>query len=224
MVKVGKQLAVVTKLFYGEDPGLSLSLEKGDNEVPVAHSVGPEARITGKSTIPNMHISPAPKARYTSKAPAPGRIPVVAKLKDEDESEDDAAAALALKPGVTRDEIVEFILGSSYVKGMKKGNQVANRICGGCHYLFGAFRHGGVVGLTNNIRLRAGMAMLLSQLAKQALPDATFTTVALSVNAQTLPHKDSTKSPSSVSHWIPVSLPKAGGRRCCQRSSNNHAS
>ena len=228
VVKVGKQLAVVTKLFQGEDPKLKVGVDGIDNpeggpptvvvdnqcnEPPLAHSTGPEARITGKSTIPDMTISPNPSRRYRDKAPAPGRVPVACKAQENsqlEEEEDRVAASLAAEPHVRLDRIIQFIKGSSYMKGTVEPQ--SKKLEGGRHYVFGAFRHGGVVGITNNCKLRPGMAKLLNVIAKALAPNASFTTLALSINGLTPPHKDINNQRPSSSYWIPLVLPTSGGR------------
>ena len=229
VVKVGKQLAVVTKLFHGEQPQLTVSVETKDEggsgeprvdianpleEPPLAHSIDPERRITGKSTIPAMHVRPPPESRYREKAPAPGRIPVASRMQEKraDEEEDAEAARLAKQVPFNINEAVQFLLNSSYVKGSGADSGQSARLLQGRHYIFGTFRHGGVVGLTNNCKLRPGVAKLLAGIAKAQAPRATFTTAVLSVNAQVPPHRDSTNLPSSTSHWIPLITPKSGGR------------
>ena len=215
VVKVGKQLAVVTKLFQGDDPVVKVSLGSDEAEPPVAHSIGPKARVTGKTNIPDMHVSPAPKTRYASKAPAPGRIPAICKSLGEEAAaaEDRAAETLASDPNISYDKVVQFIKTSSYFgEDPENKGPRTNKLERGRHVIFGAFRHGGVVGITNNSKLRPGMAKLITAWARVAVPSATFTTAVLSIDAQTSPHKDSTNHINSSSYWIPVLMPSKGGR------------
>ena len=229
VVRVGKQLAVVTNLFQGEDPKIKVELGGIDNheagpptvvvdnqcnEPPLAHSTGPEARITGKSTIPDMTIRPNPSRRYKHKAPAPGRVPVTCKAQEtiQLEDEDRVAASLAAEPNVTLGRIIQFIKGSSYMQRIAEDSPQSKKLEGGRHYVFGAFRRGGVVGITNNSKLRPGMTRLLSLVAKTLAPNASFTTIALSVNGLTPPHRDTNNQRTSTSYWVPLVLPTSGGR------------
>ena len=214
VVQVGKQLAVVTKLFQGEDPKISVSVDSAADEAPVAHSVGPESRITGKSTVPDMHARPDPSTRYREKAPAPGRTPVASKVQSVDakQAEDAVAELLAMQDPFNMAKAVEFIAQSSYVRGSPKPAGNLARVKEGMHYVFGVFRHGGVVGLTNNCKLYPGMAKLLAAIAREQAPQATYTTAILSANAYVPPHRDSTNLPSSISYWIPLTTPRSGGR------------
>ena len=61
VVRIGKRLSVVTKLFEGEDPPVRAVLNQGDAEPPLAHSIGPETRITGKQPRPGHVDCPGPK-------------------------------------------------------------------------------------------------------------------------------------------------------------------
>ena len=229
VVRVGKQLAVVTKLFHGEEPKLGITttqdkegeacslvvtLENQAPEPPIAHSIGPEARISGKSSRPDMSIRPSPKTRYKSKAPAPGIVPVVCRIRNEAaEAAEDRTADVLASEDIRMDQVIRFIQQSSYMDNADtKTDKGSRNLFGGRHFIFGAFRHGGVVGITNNTKMRPGMAKLLSAVGKKLAPNATFTTVVLSVNALTPPHKDSNNDPTSCSCWIPLIMPSQGGR------------
>ena len=228
VVRVGKQLAVVTKLFHGEDPKIiphvevsgdmppkmGTSLEKSQDAPPVAHSVGPEARITGKSSIPDMSRRPPPSTRFTSKAPAPGRVPIACKLSDEaaERAEDESAAELASQPHLDMEEVLRFIKGSTYLQRAQLNSPKNGKLSKGWHYVFGAFRHGGVVGITKNCKLRPGMASLLNAIARHKAPEATYTTAILSLDGYAMPHKDSNNLATSTSYWVPLDTPERGGR------------
>ena len=54
VVRIGRRLSVVTKLFEGEDPKITTALEQVDTEIPVAHSIGPEGRVMGKASRPGV--------------------------------------------------------------------------------------------------------------------------------------------------------------------------
>ena len=231
VVQVGKQLAVVTKLFHGDEPTLEVSAEGGpegnnnkagykvtlnqEGEPPVAHSTAPEARVTGKQNRPDMSIRPGPKSRYKTKAPAPGVIPKVGKMHTEQQEtdEDELAAELAHQSPFDVESAIQFIMNSSYVQGTSGADASQSKRAGaGKQYIFGAFRHGGVVGLTNNCKVRPGMAKLLACIAKAKAPQAEFTTTALSVNGCSFPHRDTSNLAASKSYWIPIAMPNKGGR------------
>ena len=214
VVRIGKRLSVVTKLFQGEEPPLTITLSPGQDP-PMSHSLGPETRVSEKASIPSMSHAPPPLVRYRDKAPGPGRRPVVSAIQPHPgrSVEDLQAEQLAKASPFDVDEAVRFVLSSSYV--VEQGLQdisSSNKHFSGQHYLFGVYRYGGAVGLTRCCKQRPGMSGLLAAIAKAKCPEATFSTIGLCVNGAAYPHRDSNNLPTSVSHWIPLKMPKKGGR------------
>ena len=82
VVRVGKQLSVVTKLFDGQDSPVTAVLSQDGAIPPTAHSMGPERRVRRKTSLPDMSVVPPPTTRIRKKSRGPGRIPVVGKLTD----------------------------------------------------------------------------------------------------------------------------------------------
>ena len=213
VVRIGKRLSVVTKLFHGQDPPDSTEDAEHDKEPPVAHSTGPENRITGKSTIPPMSHVPAPSRRTPEKSPGPGRVPVLKTLCPNQTEEDQHAAFLATQAPFDVTAAESFLSTCTFVTAPHtlKPSQKSKAISGH-HYVFGVFRHGGVVGITKNCNEYPGMRRLLAAYANVKCPGSTYSTVILSVDAFAPPHKDSTNSPNSLNHWIPIKMPPSGGR------------
>ena len=81
----------------------------------MAHSIGPEARVRTKSSIPDMSHVPAPSRRYRAKSPGPGRVPVLDKLQRQCEAQvkDAVAQSMCNREDLTVEQAVEFVLSSS---------------------------------------------------------------------------------------------------------------
>ena len=73
----------------------------------------------------------------------------------------------------------------------------------GTHYVFGAVQSKQDAGLTQLSQLQPGMCEVLVSIARAQCPYATFTTVALCVGANGLPHDRRTK-PETLMHWVPL--------------------
>ena len=78
--------------------------------------------------------------------------------------------------------------------------------------MFGMFRHGGCVGLTKLTQDCPGYGLLLARLMSELVPEGTYTTIGLSVDAQAMVHKDTSNDYESLSHLVPVAVPGKGGR------------
>ena len=211
VVRVGRRLSVVTRLFQGEDPPVKAVIPERD-EPPVAYSIGPEARITTKSSIPDMSYMPGPRHRHRAKSPGPGRVPILDKLqvKLDRVAEDSLAQDMCNRGELTLDEAIAFVLNSSYIT---KESNSGQRDQAGCHHLFGACNteDGGTI--TRYCSLRPGMAAMLVFIARKLLPKATFATNALGVNTATYPTSQAGYcAPNTPAFWIPLCMPEKGSR------------
>ena len=211
VVRVGKRLSVVTRLFQGQDPPVRTVLDNKD-ETPMAHSIGPEARITGKSSIPDMSHVPGPSHRVRAKSPGPGRVPVALKLQPQVEEavEDKLAQDMCLREGLELEEAVEFVLKSSYTRTASACEHDYSK---GQHYLFGACKTEDGCNISRYCKRRPGMTSLLTFIARNMLPAAKFATVVLGVNTVTYPtSKANTCKSNTEVHWMPLQMPVEGGR------------
>ena len=197
VVKVGNKLSVVTKLHFGEESDLKLFVGKG--LPPIAEPGAVRRRMRSKVTpSPAFRIWGKRSLRALRERPGPG-------------IDDDARAArLAAQVPFDCQAAVDFVLGSEFVH--TSSHHVPTRCLGGAHYIFGACRRGGVVSLTRLTKSRPGFAALISRVLHEQLPDLTFTTVGLSVNAQAVVHKDTSNDYESRSGLVPLQVPKRGGR------------
>ena len=75
---------------------------------------------------------------------------------------------------------------------------------------FGMFRHGGVVGRFKDTDRHPNFSKLLAKLILHYAPDATFTSLVLSVQHQ-LPHFDAHNDPFSSNVVLPLKMPVRGG-------------
>ena len=203
VVAVGKKLCIVTKLNFGEESKLRVSL---DSEVrPVAELAGPH--------IGSDHI----KRRLRAKTPKPPKMrhrfkhAVKALALDRERwLEDQQALRLATQDKFDLNLAVRFLETSSY--GRSGTGPAASRGREGSHYIVGAFRMGGVLGLTRLTKQRDGFVKLLSRIMRELCPQASFSTLCLSVDAPALPHKDSCNEAQSQSHVVSLVMPRHGGR------------
>ncbi|CAE7838175.1 unnamed protein product, partial [Symbiodinium sp. CCMP2592] len=197
VVKVGNKLSVVSKLHFGEESDLQLFVGKG--LPPIAEPGAVRRRMRGKVTpSPAFRIWGKRSLRALRERPGPGI------------DEDAQAARLAEQVPFDCQAAMDFVLGSEFVH--RSSHQAPTRCLGGVHYLFGACRHGGVVSMTRLTKSHPGFAALLSRVLHELLPDLTFTTVSLSVDAQAVVHKDTSNDYESRSGLVPLQVPERGGR------------
>ena len=214
VVRVNKRLSVVTRLFEGEQPPMRMSLETPDTGPPVSHSIGPEARISRKTTIPDMSRIPAPSRRFRYKAPGPGRVPILSRLQanhEEEKEEDEQAVATATKEPFDLEEAKQFLLQSSCVQYVPTPNTPGHQGPQlGVHYLFGACARAGRMEVSQHCKIRPGMCALITTIAKHMCPDVRFTTALLGVNTATYPKGPPNMDTGSV--WLPIVMPATGAR------------
>ena len=203
VVAVGKKLCIITKLNFGEDSKLKVSLESAVR--PVAEPAGPH--------VGSDHI----KRRLRTKTPKPPTMrhrfkhAVKALAFGRDRwFEDQQALRLATQANFDLNSAVRFLEASSY--GRSGTGPAASRGREGSHYIVGAFRMGGVLGLTRLTKQRDGFAKLLSRIMREVCPQASFSTLCLSVDAPAIPHKDSCNQVQSQSHVVSLVMPSRGGR------------
>ena len=198
VVKVGSKLSVVTK------PS-DLKLFVGKGLPPIAEPGAVRRRMRGK-------VTPSPAFRIW------GKRSLRALREKTGPGVDDDARAAQLAEQVPFDcrAAMDFVMGSGFVQGSdlvhRSSHPTPARCLGGVHYLFGACRHGGVVSMTRLTKSYPGFAALISRVLHEHLPDLTFTTVGLSVDAQAVVHKDTSNDYESRSGLVPLQVPKQEGR------------
>ena len=211
VVRIGKRLSVVTRLFEGQEPPLQTSLCADGSDPPLAHSIGPETRIGSKSTRPDMSHIPPPSRRYRYKSPGPGRVPISCRLQvhhEASEEEDRRAHEIARTKPLDMRRATEFIKGSSYT--LQHDNMQEQRYDIGKHYLFGACNNGQGMGMSRYCKQRPGMCALLTAVAQTYCPENAFSAVSLSVNTVACPF---VKAPVNVTcQRIDLQQPAEGGR------------
>ena len=213
VVRIGKRLSVVTKLFDGKDPPLRTELEHPGARIPEAHSIGPEGRIVAKAKRPDMSRVPGPSRRYRYKAPGPGRVPIVGKLHTQHpDDEEGTAASLAHKVPFCVQQAKDFVCASSYVKAQGPCNSLNS----GKHLIFGAYSSVEGVGVSNYCKLRPGMCELLNAIARVECPGQSYYALVLSVGAQL--HMSPQHCANTV---ISLQAPEVGGRMWCQQVGSN---
>ncbi|OLP87747.1 Retrovirus-related Pol polyprotein from transposon TNT 1-94 [Symbiodinium microadriaticum] len=76
---------------------------------------------------------------------------------------------------------------------------------------FGVFRHGGAVGWMKGIDEFPHLVQILSRLVVECNPEATFTSMLVSVNSLKPLHKDNNNDPRTHNYVIPIMVPSRGG-------------
>ena len=203
---------MVTKLFEGEDPPIATSIEV--KEPPLAHSVGPESRVTGKATRPDMSHVPAPAFRLRHKAPGPGTVSIASKLYDPSDlaQEDCEAHRLACEDPFDMPSAMEFLCASTYVCEQAWTEDDGSDDYRAQHHLFGAYSREGKLEASRYCVLRPGMRQLLTKIAKTSCPKLPFTTVVLGANTSTYPSGQSQPGPGIERHVVVIRPPNPGGQ------------
>ena len=174
VVLVGDMLKLAAKLFSGDSPDLEVVAKHPDGE-PAAFE---ETEL------------PAPKRRHRTKHP------VIAKLqscRSHDQATDDLARELAQAESFDVEAALAVVAELAVSELQSGGSRDTHRLVEGTHHVFGQFVHGvhgGVIGVTNNTRKWPGVASLLARVVRCKVPSAKFTSVVLSVDAQTAIHRD----------------------------------
>ena len=85
------------------------------------------------------------------------------------------------------------------------------------YVLFGMYHHGGTIGTTNITRECPWIARLINQVLLHYYPNMTWTSVTISLNSQTEPHRDKFNLPGSQNMIIPLQKPDQGGESVDRR-------
>ena len=75
----------------------------------------------------------------------------------------------------------------------------------------GAFRHGGIVGISSGLDQEYRIAQILCALIRAACPKAVFNAISISCNCHQAPHRDSNNMPGFPNHVVPLIMPAKGG-------------
>ena len=192
VVLVGDMLKLAAKLFSGDSPDLEVVAKHPDGE-PAAFE---ETEL------------PAPKRRHRTKHP------VIAKLqsrRSHDQAIDDLARELAQAESFDVEAALAVVAELAVSELKSGGSHDTHRLVEGTHHVFGQFVHGGVIGVTNNTRKWPGVASLLARVVRRKVPSAKFTSVVLSVDAQTAIHRDIYNHREYPNHLVTVLAPSHGG-------------
>ena len=205
------KLKVATRVYKPEAP------EKTDD----AHDEvgGDDARDGGRNgdDVEELEVVPAgPVLRRRTKGPS---IPArrvrrkcrLDKIKtDANPWDADERCARALLQAETFDEDAarELILSSMLVGSSDKPHMPRTK---GAHHVFGLWRHGGIAGTTRYVDLCPSLTRVLTTLVSRAFPHCCFTTVLVSVDSETVVHRDVNNSPNHPNLVVPISVPQSGG-------------
>ena len=126
-------------------------------------------------------------------------------------AEDEKAGKLADAKCFNLDRAKDFVL-SSWWRHQSSGRL---RGCldgsGGSARVMGFFQHGGVVGVTREVKDSPGFTRLFARMVNELAPSHTFTTLTLLSETCSEPHKDKFNMPNS-NLIIPLVVPATGGR------------
>ena len=92
----------------------------------------------------------------------------------------------------------------NFVASLAKSQAVVER-------KFGAFRHGGVVGLMQALTTSPNTTRVLAKLVRERAPTATFTAVWISNNTQLEMHRDSNNDAEALNYVLAIHEPRTGG-------------
>ena len=123
-------------------------------------------------------------------------------------TEDEMAGKLADARRFDLDRARDFILGSQWrhSSGRLRGCFESS---GGSARVMGFFQHGGVIGVTNEVKDSPGFVRLLTRLLGELAPSHVFTTLTLLSETCSEPHKDKFNMPSS-NLIVPLAVPANG--------------
>ena len=125
-------------------------------------------------------------------------------------TEDEMAGKLADARQFDLDRARDFVLGSQW----RKHSSGRLRGCfdqgGGSARVLGFFQHGGVVGITNEVKDSPGFVRLLARMINVLAPSHAFTTLTLLSETRSEPHKDKFNMPNS-NLIVPLTIPENGG-------------
>ncbi|CAE7378845.1 unnamed protein product, partial [Symbiodinium sp. KB8] len=189
---VGEQLKLATKLFCGADP-----------ELEVVVKAPPEEPAAFEEVVP-----PAPERRIRSKRPVLAKVGPRSRFCNQ--AVDHAAHELAMSLPFDREAALDFVVDLS-LSQLGASQKCGRRVEGGSHHVFGQFVHGGITGITNNTRSCPGLTQLLTCIVHDAVPNAVFTSLVLSVDATAKLHRDVYNHKSWPNHVIPLCAPSSGG-------------
>ncbi|CAE7489013.1 RE2, partial [Symbiodinium natans] len=99
-----------------------------------------------------------------------------------------------------KDIILKF---TSIEKGIAKNSR--SMATGRGFIVLGLYAYGGKVGITNSAKEYPGIAMVCCELIAKCFPEATFTTVIVSVGTRMGPHKDKFNESQTYNFVVPVS-------------------
>ena len=79
------------------------------------------------------------------------------------------------------------------------------------YLMFGTYMHGGIVGVTRVSLKFPWLTRAIARLMKLSDPQQPFTSIGISCNIKSCPHRDSYNSKQHKNLLIPIAVPKAGG-------------
>ena len=139
-----------------------------------------------------------PSRRMRSKAAGSGDVVAVSKVQTVVSDDDLRTQAEALKSSWSQEEAENLCVQIALMLGPNEK-------------VFGAFRHGGAVGLTKATYDRTWVADFLVKTFITKCPDAEFTSLYVSVNSQKDLHIDSNNMMGKNNYLYPVAIPRRGG-------------
>ena len=139
-----------------------------------------------------------PSRRLRSKAAGSGDVVSISKAQTVVSDDDLRAQTEALKDSWSQEEAENLCVQIALMLGPNEK-------------IFGAFRHGGAVGLTKATFERQWAAEFLVKTFVMKCPDAEFTSLYVSVNSQRDLHIDSNNMMGKNNYLYPVAMPRRGG-------------
>ena len=112
-------------------------------------------------------------------------------------TEDEMAGKLADARRFDLDRARDFVLGSQWRRHSSGRLRGCFDSSGGSARVMGFFQHGGVVGVTNEVKDSPGFVRLLARMLSELAPSHVFTTLTLLSETCSEPHKDKFNMPNS---------------------------
>ncbi|CAE7334262.1 RE1 [Symbiodinium sp. KB8] len=164
------------------------------------HTVHVRTKVTEPEMVDVLEAEPPepPSRRMRSKAAGSGDVVAVSKFQTVVSDDDLRAQAEALKSSWSQEEAENLCVQIALMLGPNEK-------------VFGAFRHGGAVGLTKATFDRTWVADFLVKTFVTKCPDAEFTSLYVSVNSQKDLHIDSNNMMGKNNYLYPVAMPRRGG-------------